>query len=108
MALVLIQHPRGCYSCAFEPEYVFKRYGGHNFVWIVGYPEFWCNFGWVRLVAGAPSEVADGRRGLSVSSLAFWADDATLVNMLVSYLSAAIFSPLGGANSAVCAIFVST
>ena len=66
---------------------------------------FGATLGGVRLVAGAPSEVAGGRQVLSVLALVFWADGATLANMLTSCLSAAIFSPSGGANGAIGARF---
>jgi len=68
---------------------------------------FGVTLGGVRLVAGAPSEVAGGRQVLSVLALVFWVDGATLANMLTSYLSAAIFPPSGSANVAVGAGFVS-
>jgi len=61
---------------------------------------FSATLGGVRIVAIAPSEVAGGRPVLSVLALVFWTDGATLANMQASCLSAAIFSPLGGANSA--------
>ena len=62
--------------------------------------------GGVSVIAGAPSEVAGGRRVLSVSALEFWVDGATLANILASCLSSAIFSTLGGTNGAVGTGFV--